>query len=96
MCKLNCSCLCKCKKEELDTKEFVELHASIKENNPRIRERRLAGAEARLLELTNNKRKYSKDSQNRIESLVEAAVKKRRFIDAWSRKNGKKYPSSHI
>jgi len=96
MCKVNCSCLCKCEKERLNTQEFTNLHGMLKESNPRTREQELSGAEQRLLELVSNRKKFDKLSQERIDTLVEIAVKKRKFIEAWKRKSGKQWGSSHI
>ena len=96
MCKVNCACLCKCEKEEMDSKTFAELHHLMREQNPRLRNEKLAEAEQRLLEFINEKKKYNKPSQERIDALVRDAVKKRRFINAQNRMNGKKWGSSHI
>ena len=89
-------CSCVSSKKQLDIIEYTSIHSMIKENNPIIRERRLSVAEEQLLELSNNKDKYDKVSRDRISYLIEQALKKRKFIKAWYRKNRKKYPSSHI
>lgn len=85
--------MCDCKKKQLDVDVYVDLFHKMKELNPRIAEQKLEEAAFEILDLVKTRHEYDKKSRHQIDSLVADVLKRRKFYEARTRRNGKKWNS---